>query len=282
MSPSGFEIGVAHRIAVDRGIIERRQIDRRDHVGARARGRRASRERTVSLSATGATRSAISRSISSSRQQRPGKREAVVGELRHQRAPRGQRASSGAACASRMIGDRLDVVEVDHRHGRAGSGASEAIGDDVRIVGMQQRLADGGAMDFELGMRLALVALDQHQIDRRQLGQQLAQRRLRLAAQFMHQRPARRRADQHFGRAGHAVAMGILARLVEVEAVMRVLERSRPQARARSSRGISLVSSVVLPEPLQPARPMMRMAPYSKNACCPVYPRSALAVAQVG
>src|SRR5262245_29755746 len=30
-------------------------------------------------------------------------------------------------------------------------------------------------------------------------------------------------------------------------------------------RGISLVINVVLPEPLQPARPIMRMAPYSKT-----------------
>ena len=31
----GIQIGVAHGIAIDRGIIERRQIDRRRHVAAR-------------------------------------------------------------------------------------------------------------------------------------------------------------------------------------------------------------------------------------------------------
>ena len=45
------------------------------------------------------------------------------------------------------------------------------------------------------------------------------------AAQLMHQRPAPIRADQDLGRPGQAVGMGILAGLVDVEIVMRVLER---------------------------------------------------------
>ena len=48
-----------------------------------------------------------------------------------------------------------------------GSGVVGGDRDDVRIVRMQQRLAVRGAMDFELGMRVALEALDQHEIDRR-------------------------------------------------------------------------------------------------------------------
>ena len=77
----------------------------------------------------------------------------------------------------------------------------------------------------------------------------------------------------HLGRAGGAVHEGVLARLVEIEAVMRVLEVDTRQPRA-IRRGSALVTSVVLPEPLQPARPMMRMdafcdrswSAYSKNA----------------
>ena len=54
VSPSRVEIGVAHRVAVDRGIVERRQIDRRDHVARRARGRAPRASGTLSVSATGA------------------------------------------------------------------------------------------------------------------------------------------------------------------------------------------------------------------------------------
>ena len=50
----------------------------------------------------------------------------------------------------------------------------------------------------------------------------------------------------------------VLARLVEVEAVMGVLEVDTRRPRA-IRRGSTLVTSVVLPEPLQPASPMMRM-----------------------
>src|SRR6476661_3460259 len=44
------------------------------------------------------------------------------------------------------------------------------------------------------------------------------------------------------------------------------------------SRGINLVISVVLPEPLQPARPIIRMAPYSKT---PGFEAGRYAAAQV-
>ena len=81
-------------------------------------------------------------------------------------------------------------------------------------------------------MALALVALDQHQIDRRELAQQRGERRLGVAAQLVHQRPAAGGADQDLGRAGQAVAVRILAGLVDVEGVMGVLEgRDREPAR---------------------------------------------------
>src|SRR5207249_1247211 len=89
----------------------------------------------------------------------------------------------------------------------------------------KQRLAEYGTMHFELGMRRALVALDHHQVDRRKLLQERAERRLRLVAQFVHQRPAPLRADEDLGRPGDAMAVGILARLIHIEIMVRVFER---------------------------------------------------------
>ena len=87
-------------------------------------------------------------------------------------------------------------------------------------------------MHLELGMRLPLVALDDHQIDRRQPDQQLLERRLRSAAQLVHQRKPFGRCDQHLGRTRHAVGVGILAGLVDVEPIMGVLDgRDRVPAR---------------------------------------------------
>src|SRR2546423_15225128 len=62
----------------------------------------------------------------------------------------------------------------------------------------------------------------------------------------MHQREAIGRRDQHFGRARRAMRVRILARLVDVEVVMGVLDRrhaptARSQARdhAREQRGLA-------------------------------------------
>ena len=59
-------------------------------------------------------------------------------------------------------------------------------------------------------------------------------------------------------RAGLAVAPGILARPVDVEGVMGMLDRRHGKPRDTSS-GISAVINVVLPLPLQPARPKIRI-----------------------
>ncbi len=54
------------------------------------------------------------------------------------------------------------------------------------------------------------------------------ERRLRLAAQFVKQCPTTHGGDQHFGRAGLAVAPGILAGTIEVEPVVGVLDDRHP------------------------------------------------------
>ena len=89
---------------------------------------------------------------------------------------------------------------------------------------MQQRLADDGAVDFELRMRMALEALDDDEIDRAQLRQNIPKRRLGFLTQFMHDGPTPAGNDRDLAGAGLAVQPRILARLVGIEFMMRVLD----------------------------------------------------------
>ena len=76
------EIGMAHGIAVDRRIIEGRQIDRRHHVLGGDAAARAAQAHALGL---GDRRDALADQPLHvrQRQQRAGKRKTVVGELRH-------------------------------------------------------------------------------------------------------------------------------------------------------------------------------------------------------
>src|SRR5262249_29586556 len=94
-----------------------------------------------------------------------------------------------------------------------------------RVIGVKQRLAYRSTVHFELGMRFGLIAFDHHEIDRAELREQRPEHGLSLSAQLVDERPTVRRADQNFARPGHAMGVGILARLVDVEAMMGVLER---------------------------------------------------------
>src|SRR6266704_1160739 len=97
------------------------------------------------------------------------------------------------------------------------------------ILRMQQRLAVFAAPDFELRQRMMLVALDEQQIAGRNALDLVLQRRLRLPAELVHDDPAPVGDDHDLAAAGLAVAVRILARLVDVEAVMRVLDHRYPE-----------------------------------------------------
>ena len=106
------------------------------------------------------------------RQQRAVEGEAIVAELRHYARPAARLAAcrSARAAAPRparhsampSISSSISTGTCACRQRRIGGD-----GDDAIVVGMQQRLADRGAIDFELGMRVPLETLDDHQIDRR-------------------------------------------------------------------------------------------------------------------
>src|SRR5262245_11196691 len=108
-------------------------------------------------------------------------------------------------------------------------------------------------MDLELRMWLALVAFDQYQIDWRKLAEQRRERRLGLAPQLAHQSKAAAGGDQHLGGPGHPVRVGVFAGLIDVELVMRVLERrhrkpARDQARDRLAEERGLARAAVARE----------------------------------
>ena len=103
--------------------------------------------------------------------------------------------------------------------------------------GCSSAFAGRGAPDLELRDRRELEALDDQQVARREALHLLVERRLVRAAQLVHQHPAPRRGHQDLGGAGVAVAIGILARLVDVEGVVRVLDERHAQPARRRSAG---------------------------------------------
>ena len=157
------------------------------------------------------------------------------------------------------IGCGGDVVDRRMRQAAGGSTASLISATMLSSCGMERRLAVGRAIDLDLGQGITLEALDQDEVDRRKHLHELGKRRLRRAAQFAHQRQPVGGRDQHFIGAGGAMSVGILARLVDIEAVMGVLDRRDAKPR-RFSSGMSRTMSVVLPAPLHPAKPIARMA----------------------
>ncbi len=126
-------------------------------------------------------------------------------------------------------GNRVDVVEIKHRQ----VGLDRLVAghrDNIRVIRPQRRLAVGRAVDFQLGHRLILETFDQHQIAGREAGQVFVERGFRLITQFMQQRPALRAGEHHLAGPGFAVTVGVLARPVDVEAVVRVLDDRNLQA----------------------------------------------------
>ena len=94
------EIGVPHRVAIHRRIIERRQVDRRDDIG----GKHAP-ARVLECNALGfgnRRHALVDQPLDIiDREQRAAESEAVVGELGHQLTS-SSTASSGLAFATRM------------------------------------------------------------------------------------------------------------------------------------------------------------------------------------
>ena len=124
---------------------------------------------TVSVSATGVIRSRMMRSTSSTGSSGPenAKQSSVSCAItRAPYAPGWRRSArhAGSGCRRWLQYRRDRRPERAPRQRLIGGN-----GDDGGVIVMEQRLADAGAIDFELGMRRALVALDQDEIDRAEL-----------------------------------------------------------------------------------------------------------------
>ena len=130
------------------------------------------------------------------------------------------------------IGHRGVVVERQRRQSGFDGGIG-GHGDDVVAFGEERRLAVFRAVDFELGHRFLLETFDQHEVTGRQVADQFVERRLRFIAPFVHERPAVAAGEQHLGGPGFAMAVGILARLVDVETVVGVLDDRHLEATRR-------------------------------------------------
>jgi len=90
-------------------------------------------------------------------------------------------------------------------------------------------VSEGRPVHFELGQRVALEALHQHQVGVIQVAEQLGQNGLVIATQLVHQRPAPTATDQDLAGTGLAVTVAVFARLVDVEVVVGVLHQRHAQ-----------------------------------------------------
>ena len=145
--------------------------------------------------------------------------ETVVAQSAHNR-PRSARMKSATRGMSSSPDHRLvrrrRIVRGDRAH--------------RRIIGGDQRLAGLGPPGLDLGVGVALVTLDDHQIDRGQMTEQRLKRLFRCAAQLRHQRPAGRGGQDHLLRPGGTMAVAVLAGLIDIDPVMGVLDRRDAEA----------------------------------------------------
>ena len=248
------EIGEAHRVPVDGGVVEGRQVEgRRDVLGQHA---------PVGLDERHVFDGGGDRDTLGDQRLRlvdghelAAEGEAVIRELRHgrdpvgaaarrSRAPRpcrrarpddaGRRAGGGErrddarerlGKRERRVGDGADVVE---RQDRDGGVRDRAIGRDgahVRHLGEEEGLVVLCAVNLDLRMGGGLEALDDDEVDGGEAREEFGEAGLRLGPQLMHQGPAPLGGDQHLPGARGPVLERVLAGLVDLEGVMGVLDR---------------------------------------------------------
>ena len=129
----GIKIAVAHRVTVDCGIVERRQVDRRDHVARHHAPVCVGNRHLLGLLHR---RHAFADQPFDlvDRHERAGERETVVGELRHHVSSRSVDLKRRGVF-EQNFGDALDIVEADNRQ-RRGERPVRGNGDDARVVGI--------------------------------------------------------------------------------------------------------------------------------------------------
>src|SRR3954451_20872585 len=127
------------------------------------------------------------------------------------------------------------VIQVEDRKLRPHRAVARH-GDDMRVVRMQQAFPGRGAPYLELRNRSELESFHDDQVARRQALHLLLEGGLVGAAQLVHQHRAPRRSDEDLRAAGVAMAIRVLARLVDVERVVGVLDERHAQPSADEAR----------------------------------------------
>src|ERR1019366_935273 len=122
--------------------------------------------------------------------------------------------------------DGLDVVEMRVRQmvrrtvRRVGGERG-----DARVLRVEKRLLVRRAENLDFCMRVALKTLDENEIGRTHPAQEIGKAGLVRPAAFGHEREAPGRGDENLVRARLAMEVGILARLIDIERMMRVFQR---------------------------------------------------------
>jgi hypothetical protein len=103
-------------------------------------------------------------------------------------------------------------------------------GEDVRVGGIKRFARSRCSSDFKLRHGGALKSLHQHQVHGSEAAQNGGKRGLWRVAQLPDVRHPPRRDDGHFAGTGRPVAGAVGPRLVDVKAVVRMLDRRHRQA----------------------------------------------------
>jgi hypothetical protein len=133
--------------------------------------------------------------------------------------------------------------------GAAAVGSVRGDGGDEVVVRVACRLACLGPPDLDLEQVAFLEALHQHPVHALvQFGQEVVDREPRRLLELAHQRQPAVGGDHHLEGPSLAMAPGVLARMVDVEIVVGVLDHRDAQP-AQPQRRDQLFDQVVLPAP---------------------------------
>lgn len=132
--------------------------------------------------------------------------------------------------------DPPDVVQIQHWYAGIGERSIAHHRDDTLVGHMECWTPDGFAKNLQFRMRLPLEALNQDKITRAYLPQEFSQSCFGLIVDLVNLDPTPRRRHDDLARTSLAMLMGVLARMIDIECVMSVLDRRHSQATSNEQR----------------------------------------------
>src|SRR5262245_19352132 len=144
--------------------------------------------------------------------------------------------SPGAADTQSLhneVGDAFGIVQGEYRAASAVAGVIGGDGDDVGVgSGEWHPVHSRKPANLDLGDRSGLIAFNDDEVAGLKAADHIIERRLRRAAQLAHHGPAFGRNDGHLDGAGTAMARAIGLGVVDLEAVVGVLDSRHSEAAA--------------------------------------------------